>query len=210
MGATWTPFPTTWSWQTDFNPRPHEGGDIFIPARKLGPTRYFNPRFHEGSDSCRLRFFFLTCRFQSALPPGERLLSSYEAAGAITFQSTLPRGERQQFQPKISLHFQLKSTNKSQLLTSYRLFCGIMFYLPHILCIFPGANLPAVLCVLPVRTGLWSGILKKLQNLQNQSIICSNAPVYTYMFHFSLILVSQIVKPQAVHVFINHLSQNSF
>ena len=113
----------------DFNPRSHEGSDvqskivteqytisIHAPTRGatiftgLGivsdvisihaPTRgatsavllfpvatsNFNPRSHEGSD-------------QSILFNGQR---------TVQFQSTLPRGERQQFSPKSSLFSQQK------------------------------------------------------------------------------------------------------
>ena len=56
----------------DFNPRSREGSDT-APARSLGASEYFNPRSREGSDKTD---------------------PETDADGFI-FQSTLPRGERQ-------------------------------------------------------------------------------------------------------------------
>ena len=91
----------------NFNPRSHEGSDaiscknkrkckISIHAPTRGATDFyivrscfkinFNPRSHEGSDTGRT---------------GDRSIPSL-------FQSTLPRGERQQFSPKSSLFSQQK------------------------------------------------------------------------------------------------------
>ena len=92
----------------NFNPRSHEGSDgeereetvawnkisIHAPTRGATKTRngnywknnYFNPRSHEGSDRVS----------GISVPPNKR------------FQSTLPRGERQQFSPKSSLFSQQK------------------------------------------------------------------------------------------------------
>ena len=98
----------------DFNPRSHEGSDgnmllqllstvISIHAPTRGATYaqsatenvdvYFNPRSHEGSD---LRQSASTCQksFQSTLPRGERQLLQVTLPVSIGFQSTLPRGER--------------------------------------------------------------------------------------------------------------------
>ena len=55
-----------------FNPRSREGSDT-APARSLGASEYFNPRSREGSDKTD---------------------PETDADGFI-FQSTLPRGERQ-------------------------------------------------------------------------------------------------------------------
>ena len=80
-------------WQTlyllaRFNPRSHEGSDV---CRSPWPYRIrcFNPRSHEGSDMTK---YDVLCLYE-------------------TFQSTLPRRERQQFRPKIHSNFQQKSTN---------------------------------------------------------------------------------------------------
>ena len=69
----------------NFNPRSHEGSD-FIEGVLMDIVKNFNPRSHEGSDTC--------CSIRS---------SYYKR-----FQSTLPRGERQQFSPKSSLFSQQK------------------------------------------------------------------------------------------------------
>ena len=69
----------------DFNPRSHEGSDNIHWAGNCF-RRNFNPRSHEGSDFCCLAV----------------------SGSNIKFQSTLPRGERQQFSPKSSLFSQQK------------------------------------------------------------------------------------------------------
>ena len=76
---------------------------IHAPAR--GATRslfriakagsYFNPRSREGSDVNPLPRRGASIRFQSTLPRGERQNSSTVATRSWIFQSTLPRGERQ-------------------------------------------------------------------------------------------------------------------
>ena len=75
---------------------------IHAPAR--GATRslfriakagsYFNPRSREGSDVNPLPRRGASIRFQSTLPRGERQNSSTVATRSWIFQSTLPRGER--------------------------------------------------------------------------------------------------------------------
>ena len=54
----------------------------------------FNPRSHEGSDIIFPGYRFLSLKFQSTLPRGERLIITYYPRGDSMFQSTLPRGER--------------------------------------------------------------------------------------------------------------------
>ena len=71
----------------DFNPRSREGSDHIICIKRQ-IFEHFNPRSREGSD---LAWHTLIIN-------------------SIQFQSTLPRRERQQFQPKILFYFQLKST----------------------------------------------------------------------------------------------------
>ena len=121
---------------TSFNPRSHEGSDIG-DRLDFHVISSFNPRSHEGSDECYPCYFVTLYLFQSTLPRRERLLFMwyrYNRAKGVSihaptkgatrkgdmfsssydlFQSTLPRRERQQFQPKLSLHFQPKSTNNS-------------------------------------------------------------------------------------------------
>ena len=69
----------------DFNPRSHEGSD-FMTASNVAMIDDFNPRSHEGSDR----------------------ICKANATVATKFQSSLPRGERQQFSPKSSLFSQQK------------------------------------------------------------------------------------------------------
>ena len=69
----------------NFNPRSHEGSDRLYSSC-YGIHWYFNPRSHEGSD----------------------VLGKECCVAIHRFQSTLPRGERQQFSPKSSLFSQQK------------------------------------------------------------------------------------------------------
>jgi len=66
------------------------------------------------------------------------------------------------------------------------------------LCTFKSANPPAFLCPLPIRTLILS---------QNQRIIHCNSTVNTHMFHFCLILISQIIESQAVNTLVNNICQ---
>ena len=68
-----------------FNPRSHEGSDISVYL-SIRWENNFNPRSHEGSDD-----FLRCCLCRQGI-----------------FQSTLPRGERQQFSPRSSLFSQQK------------------------------------------------------------------------------------------------------
>src|SRR5699024_8166546 len=57
---------------------------------------------------------------------------------------------------------------------------------------------PAFLCLLLIRTLILS---------QNQCIIYCNSSIDTHMFHLCLILISQIIEPQAVNALINNICQ---
>ena len=143
-------FPATWENQDmDFNPRSREGSDgdnmvytysynISIHAPARGATdvlRYhlvnvtdFNPRSREGSDQKIpiLRWLLqisihapargatahgqrclLYLQFQSTLPRGERQDMRYADLTIVKFQSTLPRGERHSTLPIYLLRFQI-------------------------------------------------------------------------------------------------------
>ena len=63
-------------------------------ARESRMADHFNPRSHEGSDIFGSRFFDLESRFQSALPRGERQIRLAKMKTYGRFQSALPRGER--------------------------------------------------------------------------------------------------------------------
>ena len=68
----------------------------------------FNPRSHEGSDN-RTTFYYLTVSLISIHAPTRGATRNRPPMGRIhRFQSTLPRGERQQFSPKSSLFSQQK------------------------------------------------------------------------------------------------------
>ena len=100
----------------NFNPRSREGSDateeaayygfeISIRAPARGATSIctsisviavdFNPRSREGSDLLAVYILVQVCRFQSALPRGERLPGTSGKSLKLLFQSALPRGERQ-------------------------------------------------------------------------------------------------------------------
>ena len=92
--------------------------EVSIHAPTRGATRElciqcFNPRSHEGSDENSLQAVSRISRFNPRSHEGSDRPSGVLGGVCPTFQSTLPRGERQQFQPKLTLHFQLKSTNNS-------------------------------------------------------------------------------------------------
>ena len=91
----------------NFNPRSHEGSDHISPYK--GCCRiYFNPRSHEGSDLDMFLIFFISCDFNPRSHEGSDKNPSEAYCSTRTFQSTLPRGERQQFSPKSSLFSQQK------------------------------------------------------------------------------------------------------
>ena len=100
---------------------------------------------------------------------------------SFQFQSTLPRRERQQFQPKISSDLQQKSTNYHFKYLIFPFFHPLFVYTTRHLCTFKSANPPAFLCVLLIRTLILS---------QNQRVISCNSAIDTHMFHFCLILIS--------------------
>ena len=57
--------------RTDFNPRSHEGNDIF-EVGWIEDHKYFNPRSHEGNDIRAQQIMYVRDRFQSTFPRGER------------------------------------------------------------------------------------------------------------------------------------------
>ena len=70
----------------------------------------FNPRSHEGSDSGKSLRKMVQKVSIHAPTKGATGTTGF-GTQTIRFQSTLPRRERQQFQPKIHSNFQQKSTN---------------------------------------------------------------------------------------------------
>ena len=115
----------------DFNPRSHEGSDrstgrlstvlcISIHAPTRGATYaqsatenvdvYFNPRSHEGSD---LRQSASTCQksFQSTLPRGERQAAdSIQARKGIISIHAPTRGATKQYRAKTNVNAKFQST----------------------------------------------------------------------------------------------------
>ena len=87
-----------------FNPRSREGSDIYVISMARNII-CFNPRSREGSDVSPL------------CGDGRQ----------VVFQSTLPRRERQQFQPKIHSNFQQKSTNYHFIYLIFPLFPSPLF-----------------------------------------------------------------------------------
>ena len=111
-----------------FNPRSHEGSDIrkpyliikrvisihaptrgatFFPCKFVYYSSNFNPRSHEGSDVYNLVSRTGIDISIHAPTRGATRMSS-KLSSSTLFQSTLPRGERQQFSPKSSLFSQQK------------------------------------------------------------------------------------------------------
>ena len=112
-----------------FNPRSHEGSDDFTVLGYAVDNVDFNPRSHEGSD-----FAYFCSRYAESISIHaptrgatngrqrkhlEKKISIHAPTRGATlieqskflfrkFQSTLPRGERQQFSPKSSLFSQQK------------------------------------------------------------------------------------------------------
>ena len=75
---------------------PTRGATNRSPWDDIG-IRNFNPRSHEGSDSYPASSANIIVTFQSTLPRGERQVSCKRSVTHMPFQSTLPRGERPKF-----------------------------------------------------------------------------------------------------------------
>ena len=71
----------------------------------------FNPRSHEGSDLLGINHMTLNINVSIHAPTKGATNTVATYTDIPLFQSTLPRRERQQFQPKIHSNFQQKSTN---------------------------------------------------------------------------------------------------
>ena len=78
----------------NFNPRSHEGSDT-ICKRNWYAICYFNPRSHEGSDSCPAYCYVYGTYFNPRSHEGSDRLRLRIKTNISTFQSTLPRRERQ-------------------------------------------------------------------------------------------------------------------
>ena len=87
----------------DFNPRSHEGSDHAVPS-EMQYFHHFNPRSHEGSDGILHKFFGVCVYFNPRSHEGSDRIKLLLIA-ILPFQSTLPRGERQQFYLKFTLCF---------------------------------------------------------------------------------------------------------
>ena len=92
---------------SDFNPRSHEGSDL-KSHRKPVIQLYFNPRSHEGSDYPAPFTIATTPDISIHAPTRGATMFCLVMHLSSRFQSTLPRGERQQFSPKSSLFSQQK------------------------------------------------------------------------------------------------------
>lgn len=76
---------------------PARGATIEVQRDEVGIID-FNSRSREGSDASLSGIFLVFCKFQSALPRGERPCP-YPLRGAqVGFQPALPQGERQRNQ----------------------------------------------------------------------------------------------------------------
>ena len=79
----------------NFNPRSHERSDLSSNPVRSCIFSYFNPRSHERSDTGEAVNFVTNSTFQSTLPREERQKPYIKYIKSIQFQSTLPREERQ-------------------------------------------------------------------------------------------------------------------
>ena len=69
-------------------------GTTHRQRRRQRNGKNFNPRSHEGNDVFLCGCYVNGRRFQSTFPRGERLATGSTMANAKLFQSTFPRGER--------------------------------------------------------------------------------------------------------------------
>ena len=88
----------------NFNPRSHGGSDIFFDAPTL-TSKNFNPRSHGGSDIFRSGRYSGITDFNPRSHGGSDTFSIYPYVRVVKFQSTLPRGERQQKSPNLNSNF---------------------------------------------------------------------------------------------------------
>ena len=79
---------------------------------------------------------------------------------------------------------------------------SFFFHRPFHLCTFSGANLPVLLCQLPIRTLISSS---NTLPLQYQCTIHWDSPVNPYMLHFGLILIPQIIESQTINSLIDNV-----
>ena len=91
-----------------FNPRSHEGSDYRLAAT-AGAVPHFNPRSHEGSDEESEWDMDLLHGISICAPTrGATNISDTAQDREMRFQSALPRGERQWFEPR---HWRYKHFN---------------------------------------------------------------------------------------------------
>ena len=82
------------TFQSCFNPRAREGRDGMVAMPRGGQPGRFNPRAREGRDSCNSLNDSTSCLFQSTRPRGARQQVGRVIVGNVAFQSTRPRGAR--------------------------------------------------------------------------------------------------------------------
>ena len=92
-GATRTQLSYPSGHEKHFNPRSREGSDGLL-LHSARTEQDFNPRSREGSDRLLGRGLRCGLSFQSTLPRRERQYNRIEAVTGFPFQSTLPRRER--------------------------------------------------------------------------------------------------------------------
>ena len=88
------------------NPRSREGSDQVLPCWCIGRITGFNPRSREGSDESARVCYTVETRFNPRSREGSDLLVGKRYRSIGWFQSTLPRGERQ------NLFFAVKSIDR--------------------------------------------------------------------------------------------------
>ena len=177
---------------------PYAGSDADLNDGEMGYTSVSIHAPYAGSDRSRVRMGDRMGCFNPRPLCRERLNFLIIQQEAGRFNPRPLCRERQQFQPKILPYFQQKSTNYHFKYLNFPFFHPLFVYKTRRLCTFKSANPPAFLCPLPIRTLILS---------QNQRIIHCNSTVNTHMFHFCLILISQIIESQAVNTLINNICQ---
>ena len=117
--------------------------DVSIHAPAKGATllvliyfyesQCFNPRSREGSDPRSLNVPPVAFVVSIHAPAKGATYNNHSDSSSFMFQSTLPRRERPQFQPKIHSNFQQKSTNYHFIYLVFP-FSHSLFSIIHFIC----------------------------------------------------------------------------
>ena len=166
------------------------GSDSVWGLRRGNAQIYFNPRSRVGSDTLERSGCLQYCVFQSTLPRGERLWASWASIFFPSqFQSTLPRGERRQ----TSTDFRQKNQLSAQVCNAFTIKNRAHIKIQVVNTHKYGCEIFRNKCLLILRTKL---------NHQHAFRLIAN--FCSKMLNLCLIIFSQIIKPQAVFLFIHN------